>query len=49
MSEFLFIPRFFFRKRCISELNERVARGGDPTKLHEPPVEQVAPETEQGT
>ncbi|CAL9749215.1 unnamed protein product [Musa acuminata subsp. burmannicoides] len=34
-------------RRCISELNERVARGGDPTKLHEPPVEQVAPETEQ--
>ncbi|KAJ8490503.1 hypothetical protein OPV22_012224 [Ensete ventricosum] len=34
-------------KRCISELNARVARGGDPTKLHEPPVEQVAPETEQ--
>lgn len=24
-------------KRCIRELRERVASGGDPTKLHEPP------------
>jgi len=35
-------------QRCISELRERVARGGDPTKLHEPPVEEVAPDSEQG-
>ncbi|ONK55420.1 uncharacterized protein A4U43_UnF3580 [Asparagus officinalis] len=35
-------------RRCISELRERVARGGDPTKLHEPPVEEVAPDCEQG-
>ncbi|XP_006647951.1 TIMELESS-interacting protein [Oryza brachyantha] len=32
-------------RRCISELRERVARGGDPTLLHEPPVE-VIPEGE---
>ncbi|RRT51349.1 hypothetical protein B296_00010437 [Ensete ventricosum] len=47
MSEFLCSSFCFSHKRCISELNARVARGGDPTKLHEPPVEQVAPETEQ--
>ncbi|WOK94811.1 TIMELESS-interacting protein [Canna indica] len=34
-------------RRCITELKDRVARGGDPTKLHEPPVEEVAPEAEQ--
>ncbi|KAF0898246.1 hypothetical protein E2562_005838 [Oryza meyeriana var. granulata] len=33
-------------RRCISELRERVARGGDPTLLHEPPVEEVIPEGE---
>lgn len=33
-------------RRCISELKERVARGGDPTKLHEPLVEEVMPEGE---
>lgn len=33
-------------RRCISELKERVARGGDPTKLHEPAVEEVMPEGE---
>ncbi|KAM0916009.1 hypothetical protein ACQ4PT_010450 [Festuca glaucescens] len=33
-------------RRCISELKERVARGGDPTKLHEPPMEEVTPEGE---
>ncbi|KAJ7967041.1 TIMELESS-interacting protein [Quillaja saponaria] len=26
-------------KVCLKELRERVAAGGDPTKLHEPPVE----------
>lgn len=26
-------------KTCLRELRERVAKGGDPTKLHEPPVE----------
>ncbi|XP_024933782.3 uncharacterized protein LOC107429616 [Ziziphus jujuba] len=26
-------------KLCLRELRERVASGGDPTKLHEPPVE----------
>jgi hypothetical protein len=35
-------------QRCISELKERVARGGDPTKLHEPAVEEVMPEGELG-
>ncbi|CAM0881382.1 unnamed protein product [Alopecurus aequalis] len=33
-------------RRCISELKDRVARGGDPTLLHEPPVEEVTPEEE---
>ncbi|XP_047057252.1 uncharacterized protein LOC124663617 [Lolium rigidum] len=33
-------------RRCISELKERVARGGDPTKLHEPAVEEVMAEGE---
>ncbi|PKA48462.1 hypothetical protein AXF42_Ash019918 [Apostasia shenzhenica] len=28
-------------RRCIVDLRERVARGGDPTKLYEPPVELV--------
>uniref|UniRef100_A0A0E0NLA6 CCHC-type domain-containing protein n=1 Tax=Oryza rufipogon TaxID=4529 RepID=A0A0E0NLA6_ORYRU len=32
-------------RRCVSELRDRVARGGDPTLLHEPPVE-VIPEGE---
>lgn len=31
-------------RRCISELRDRVARGGDPTLLHEPPVEETIPE-----
>ncbi|XP_062234045.1 uncharacterized protein LOC133931223 [Phragmites australis] len=30
-------------RRCISELRDRVARGGDPTQLHEPTVEGVMP------
>ncbi|KAL6603408.1 hypothetical protein ACP70R_043769 [Stipagrostis hirtigluma subsp. patula] len=33
-------------RRCISELRDKVARGGDPTLLHEPPVEEVMPEGE---
>ncbi|KAI0510150.1 hypothetical protein KFK09_010750 [Dendrobium nobile] len=33
-------------RRCIDEIKERVARGGDPTKLHEPPVELVDPDKE---
>lgn len=32
----------------MAELRERVARGGDPTKLHEPPAEEVNPDGEQG-
>jgi hypothetical protein len=35
-------------QRCISELKDRVARGGDPTLLHEPPVEEAMPEGEPG-
>ncbi|KAK0575133.1 hypothetical protein LWI29_034414 [Acer saccharum] len=34
-------------KRCIKDLRERVASGGDPTKLHEAPVEQDGPTDEQ--
>ncbi|KAF8692374.1 hypothetical protein HU200_039704 [Digitaria exilis] len=30
-------------RRCISELRDRVARGGDPTLLREAPVEEVTP------
>ncbi|CAN6215525.1 unnamed protein product [Urochloa humidicola] len=33
-------------RRCISELRDRVARGGDPTVLNEAPVEDVAPPPE---
>ncbi|XP_044982725.1 uncharacterized protein LOC123449537 isoform X1 [Hordeum vulgare subsp. vulgare] len=33
-------------RRCILELKERVARGGDPTLLYQPPVEEVIPEGE---
>ncbi|CAN6162598.1 unnamed protein product [Urochloa humidicola] len=36
-------------RRCISELRDRVARGGDPTVLHEAPVEDVPPAPESGT
>ncbi|XVF03040.1 hypothetical protein REPUB_Repub04eG0225900 [Reevesia pubescens] len=35
-------------KNCIRELRERVARGGDPTKLHESPDEFNGPNEEQG-
>ena len=41
----LTLPLF---QRCISELKDRVARGGDPTQLHEPAVEEVMPEGEPG-
>ncbi|KAK8655744.1 hypothetical protein V6N13_108311 [Hibiscus sabdariffa] len=34
-------------KNCIKDLRERVARGGDPTKLHESPDEFNAPTDEQ--
>ncbi|AQK67430.1 nucleic acid binding protein [Zea mays] len=30
-------------RRCVSELRDRVARGGDPTLLHEPPVHEDMP------
>lgn len=33
---------------CLRELRERVASGGDPTKLHEPPTERSTPNEEQG-
>ncbi|XVE85615.1 hypothetical protein DITRI_Ditri17bG0104400 [Diplodiscus trichospermus] len=35
-------------KNCIRDLRERVARGGDPTKLHESPDEINGPSDEQG-
>ncbi|XP_021305212.1 TIMELESS-interacting protein isoform X2 [Sorghum bicolor] len=31
-------------RRCVSELRDRVARGGDPTLLYEPPVHEDMPE-----
>ncbi|KAK8529135.1 hypothetical protein V6N12_059925 [Hibiscus sabdariffa] len=34
-------------KNCIKDLRERVARGGDPTKLHESPDEFNAPTNDQ--
>ncbi|XP_031371480.1 TIMELESS-interacting protein isoform X2 [Punica granatum] len=36
-------------KRCIRELRDRVAHGGDPTKLHEPPTEDDIPNNDQAT
>lgn len=34
---------------CIKELRDRVENGGDPTKLHEPPVQhEDDPNHEQG-
>ncbi|CAD6335270.1 unnamed protein product [Miscanthus lutarioriparius] len=33
-------------RRCVSELRDRVARGGDPTLLHEPPIYEDMPEGE---
>lgn len=33
---------------CLRELRERVANGGDPTKLREPPVVHDIPADEQG-
>lgn len=33
----------------LRELRERVADGGDPTKLHEPPTEQISDIDEQET
>ncbi|MQL78482.1 hypothetical protein Taro_010911 [Colocasia esculenta] len=36
-------------KRCVEELRQRIANGGDPTKLHEPPpTAQCDPEHEPG-
>lgn len=37
-----------FGQNCIRDLRERVARGGDPTKLHETPDESNNPADEQG-
>ncbi|CAK9143898.1 unnamed protein product [Ilex paraguariensis] len=34
---------------CIKELREKVANGGDPTKLQEPPVQHDVSNHEQGT
>ncbi|GMJ13395.1 hypothetical protein like AT3G02820 [Hibiscus trionum] len=36
-------------KNCIKDLRERVARGGDPTKLRESPDEFTAPTDDQAT
>ncbi|CAA6666635.1 unnamed protein product [Spirodela intermedia] len=33
-------------RRCIDELRQRIADGGDPTKLHEPPTAQAVPDQE---
>ncbi|KAF6160735.1 hypothetical protein GIB67_035936 [Kingdonia uniflora] len=33
-------------RTCIRDLRERVANGGDPSKLHEPPVEHDVPDSE---
>ncbi|OAY39115.1 TIMELESS-interacting protein isoform X2 [Manihot esculenta] len=35
-------------KMCLGDLRERVASGGDPTKLHESATELVGPSLEQG-
>lgn len=38
----------FYNQTCLRELRERVANGGDPTKLHEQYVAQDIPADEQG-
>ncbi|XP_020113157.1 TIMELESS-interacting protein [Ananas comosus] len=35
-------------RRCVAELRDRVAKGEDPSKLHEPPAEQATPDCEPG-
>lgn len=37
-----------FEQKCIGELRERVAKGGDPTRLHEAPTEYDDPTDAQG-
>lgn len=39
---------FLVEQLCLRELRERVAKGGDPTKLHEPIAEDCTPQDEQG-
>lgn len=36
------------KQLCIRELRERVAKGGDPTKLHEDPIQHDDSNVEQG-
>ena len=36
-------------QRCIDELRQRIASGGDPTKLHEPPTALTSPDLIPGT
>lgn len=40
--------RSMFEQMCLGDLRERVASGGDPTKLHESATELVGPSLEQG-
>lgn len=40
---------YFFKQACLRDLRERVARGGDPTKLDEPTVQHDISNPEQGT
>lgn len=40
---------FFFWQTCLGRLRDRVANGGDPTKLHEPPAEHNISNADEGT
>lgn len=40
--------RLIPEQMCIRDLRERVATGGDPTKLHEAPVEHNGQTFDQG-
>lgn len=42
--DFLHIPE----QMCVRDLRERIAAGGDPTKLHESPVDNNGQTFEQG-
>lgn len=39
---------FNYEQVCLRELRERVGKGGDPTKLREPPVQYENLNVEQG-
>lgn len=47
--QFPYVPFLqIFEQMCIRDLRERVACGGDPTKLCQSPTKHVDPNVEQG-